>query len=176
MKDINRISIIGGPGTGKSTLAKNLGKKLNLPVYHLDQINFLENWKERDKQERDMIISQKANEQKWIIDGTYKKTIEERIKKADLIIFLDYSKFARLKGIFSRFLKNNRKERFEIPGCKEKLEKDFIPFTIKWEKTNKKYIYEILKKYKNKRVIIFKNRRKLNKWYEEKFGEKIIHN
>ena len=87
MKDINRISIIGGPGTGKSTLAKNLGKKINLPDYHLDQINFLENWKERDKQERDMIISQKANEQKWIIDGTYKKTIEERIKKADLIIF-----------------------------------------------------------------------------------------
>ena len=46
--------------------------------------------------------------------------------------------------------------------------------TFNWEKTNKKYIYEILEKYKNKRVIIFKNRRKLNKWYEEKFGEKII--
>ena len=29
MKNVNKISIVGGPGTGKSTLAKKLGKKLN---------------------------------------------------------------------------------------------------------------------------------------------------
>lgn len=37
-KFINKVVIVGGPGTGKSTLAKNLGKQLNLPVYHLDGI------------------------------------------------------------------------------------------------------------------------------------------
>ena len=52
MENIYRISIIGGPGTGKSTLANNLGKDLNLPVYHLDGIHHLENCKERDKEER----------------------------------------------------------------------------------------------------------------------------
>lgn len=37
-KFINKVVIVGGSGTGKSTLAKNLGKQLNLPVYHLDGI------------------------------------------------------------------------------------------------------------------------------------------
>ncbi|MFW5904155.1 MAG: AAA family ATPase [Candidatus Saliniplasma sp.] len=31
-----KIAIIGSPGSGKSTFAKKLGKKLNIPVYHLD--------------------------------------------------------------------------------------------------------------------------------------------
>lgn len=53
---MNRISIIGGSGTGKTTLANNLGKQLNLPVYHIDGINYLDNWQERDKGERDKII------------------------------------------------------------------------------------------------------------------------
>ena len=36
----NRISIVGGSGTGKSTLCDILAKKLNLPAIHLDAINF----------------------------------------------------------------------------------------------------------------------------------------
>ena len=42
--NVNKISIIGGPGTVKSTLANNLGKELNLPVYHLDGIHYLDNF------------------------------------------------------------------------------------------------------------------------------------
>ena len=84
---MERICIIGCSGTGKTTLADNLGKELNLPVYHIDGIHHLENWKIRDKKERDEIILNKVKKTKWIIDGTYKKTLEERIKNADLVIF-----------------------------------------------------------------------------------------
>ena len=59
MENIYKIIIIGGPGTGKSTLANNLGRKLELPVYHLDAIHHLSNWEIRDKKERDEIILQK---------------------------------------------------------------------------------------------------------------------
>ena len=41
VKNISKIAIIGGPGTGKSTLANNLGKELNLPICHLDGIHHL---------------------------------------------------------------------------------------------------------------------------------------
>ena len=77
---MNRISIIGGSGTGKTTLANNLGKQLNLPVYHIDGINYLDNWQERDKGERDKIILKKINEDRWIIDGTYLSTLKQRIE------------------------------------------------------------------------------------------------
>ena len=78
MEKVKRISIVGGPGTGKSTLAYNLGKKLDLPVYHLDAIDHFENWRKRDSKERDKIILEKIEEPKWVIDGTYASTLEKR--------------------------------------------------------------------------------------------------
>ena len=70
-KDVSRISIIGGSGSGKSTLANILSKKLDIPAVHLDAINYKDNWVEIDKTERDKIIEEKANDDKWIIDGNY---------------------------------------------------------------------------------------------------------
>ena len=70
-KNVSRISIIGGSGSGKSTLANILSKKIDIPAVHLDAINYKDNWVEIDKTERDKIIEEKANEDKWIIDGNY---------------------------------------------------------------------------------------------------------
>ena len=173
IKKINKISIIGGSGTGKSTLANNLGKQLNLPVYHIDGIHHLKNWEIRDKKERDKIILEKINESKWIMDGTYRDTLEARAENSEMIIYLDYSTIARLKGIFSRYFKHKGKERPEIPGCKEKMSLEFIKFTIKWKKTRGSTIKSILEKNKDKEIIIFKNRRSLNKWYKQEFNKKI---
>lgn len=173
MENIYKIIIIGGPGTGKSTLANNLGRKLELPVCHIDGIHHLENWKIRDKKQRDEIILKKIQEPKWIIDGTYTSTLEKRIEKSDLIIFLDYPTIIKLKNILQRYLKNKGKEKEEIPGCKEKMELAFIKQTMNWNKNKRETICELLEKSKDKRVLIFKNRKRLNRWYEDKFKEKI---
>ena len=173
MEKVKRISIVGGPGTGKSTLAYNLGKKLDLPVYHLDAIDHFENWRKRDKEERDKIILEKIEEPKWIIDGTYTSTLEKRLKKSDLIIFLNYTPIARLKGVLSRYIRGRNREKPDIPGCKEKMELKFIKFTLNWEKNKGRTIKEELGKNKDKNILIFKKRKDLNKWYEDEFGSKI---
>ena len=59
LKNAKKISIVGGSGTGKTTLANNLGKELKIPVYHIDGINYYANWEQRDKSERDEIILRK---------------------------------------------------------------------------------------------------------------------
>jgi len=173
LENIKRISIIGGPGTGKSTLAKNLGKELNLPIYHIDGIHHLENWEIRDKKERDKIILEKVEKEKWIIDGTYRSTLNARVKKSDMIIYLDYSTITKLKGIMQRYLKNRGKEKVEIPGCKEKMDLEFIKQTLNWNKDKRNTVYKILEDNKEKKIFIFKNRRQLNKWYKKEFKKKI---
>ena len=75
LKDINKISIIGGPGTGKSTLANNIGRELNLPIYHIDAIHHLENWKVRDSEERvkyTIYFSLTKENNEWILDDYLK--------------------------------------------------------------------------------------------------------
>ncbi len=50
----NRIAIVGGCGSGKTTLSNILSKKLNIPVTHLDGINYKPNWIEIEATEREI--------------------------------------------------------------------------------------------------------------------------
>ena len=173
---INRISIVGGSGTGKTTLSENMAKELNMPVYHLDGINYHKNWVSRDKQERDKMILEKINEEKWIIDGTYLTTVEKRLNKSDLIIYLDYSSFAQIRGVMGRFFKYHGKEKAEIPGCNEQMNSRFFFCVLNWRKNKRAELMGEVKKIDQSKVIIFKNRRQLNKWYQKEFGKKITVN
>ena len=172
-KKTNRISIIGGCGTGKTTLANNLGKELNLPVIHLDGINYFENWVQRDKKERDKIILNKIKEDRWIIDGTYRSTLEEKLKRSDCIIYLDYSTISQLIGVLSRRIRIGHNEKEEIKGCKEQLSINFLIWVLKWRKDKRPTIINAIKKHEDKKIIIFKNRRQLNNWYKGQFEKEI---
>ena len=160
----NRISIIGGSGSGKSTLANILSKVLDIPAIHLDAINYNANWVEIDKHKRDEIISSKSKEDKWIIDGNYNKTLKERLDRADLIIWLDYSTFAHLKGVSKRIIKNFNKEKFELPGCKERLDFNFIKYVITYNKKNRPKVLELLNDVPHYKLLVFKKQKDLNNW------------
>ena len=163
----NRISIVGGSGSGKSTLCSILSKELNLPAIHLDSINFDSNWVEIDKLKRDSIIADKTLEDKWIIDGNYNNTIKERFDKADLIIWLDYSTYMQLKGIFKRFLKEHNKERKEIPGCKERLKLNFVKYVVTYNKKKRHLIVDNLTDISKEKILVFKNQKDLNNWLKD---------
>lgn len=171
----NRISIIGGSGSGKSTLTNILSKTLDIPAVHLDAINFNANWVEIDKKKRDELISLKSNDEKWIIDGNYNKTLKERFDKADLIIWLDYSTFAHFKGVCKRIFKNLNKEKFDVPGCKERLDFTFIKYVLTYNKKKRPKVLELLKDIPNYKLLVFKKQKDLNNWLK-KFtnNEKII--
>lgn len=170
---MNRVCIIGGSGTGKTTLANNLGKDLNLPIYHIDGIHHLKNWEIRDKEERDKIILEKINEEKWVMDGTYHSTLKSRLEKSDYIIYLDYSTISQIKGVLGRFIKNHGIEKPEIPGCKEKMSWQFFWWVVNWRKNKRQFIIENLQQINNDKIHIFKTRRQLNKWYKNKFNKKM---
>jgi len=174
IKTAKKIAIIGGSGTGKTTLSNNLSHELNLPVYHIDGIHHLKDWKTRDSNERDKIILKIVNQGQWIIDGTYRSTLKQRLENADCVIYLDYSSIQQIKGVLWRYIKNPGKEKAEIPGCKEKIYLKFLLWVWNWRKDKRDYIIESIKKADNKNILIFKNRRQLNKWYKNEFNKKIV--
>ncbi len=170
---MDRICIIGGSGTGKTTLSNNLSKELKLPVFHIDGIHHIKDWGIRDREERDKIILDILKKKKWIIDGTYSSTLKERLDKANLVIFLDYSLGARLVGIFGRYLKKHGQEKEEIPGCKEQLSFELIISSFKFKSKLRKKIIKILEDSNHSNILIFQNRKMLNKWYKEKFQNEM---
>ena len=160
MKKISKILILGGPGSGKTTLANKLAKIFGLPIINLDNINYKKGWIQRDKKERDRIIRKKMNNDEWIMEGIYKTTLQERAENADLIIFLEYPTYYLLFRVIKRYLSNFGKEKKELDGCKEQLTRDFMKYTLRFN-SKKKSIYEILNRVKNiddKLIILKKGR------------------
>lgn len=51
MKKISKILILGGPGSGKTTLANKLKELFELPIINLDNINYKQGFKGKKKNE-----------------------------------------------------------------------------------------------------------------------------
>ena len=160
MKKISKILILGGSGSRKTTLADKLKKIFELPIINLDNINYKKDWISRDKKERDNIIQRKINEDEWIMEGVYKSTLKQRADVADLIIFLEHPTYYLIFRIIKRYICNLEKEKKELDGCKERLNWNFIKYTLLFN-SKKKSIYEILNKVENidNKLIILKNGR-----------------
>ena len=170
----NRIAIIGAPGTGKTTLANNLSEIYGIEATHIDGIHHLPNWQLRNKEERDEIILKIVEQEKWIIDGTYRATLRTRLEKSDFIIWLDFSSIDQIKGIMQRYLKNKGVEKPEIPGCKEKMDKEFFTYVLRYNRTKRQSIVESLEGIDKDKILILKNRRQVNKWLKNE-KNKINH-
>lgn len=120
-----KILVTGNAGSGKSTLSKQLGQKLNLPVYSLDKVVWKAGWQKPTQEERQRKLNKLLNKDHWVIDGVS----VEVMKEADVIIFLDYP----LTTCFPRVIKRNWRYLFrsrpELPeNCPEIL---IIPKLVK---------------------------------------------
>ena len=164
MNNIKRICVVGAPGTGKTTLSRKLAEIYNLPVCHLDSFHQLPNWELRDEKERDNMILEETKKDKWILDGTFTNTLLERVNRADLVIFLDYTSFAALKGVIKRIIKDHGKEKPDMPGCKEKFDMSFILYVATYNKQRRNIILDILHKGDKDKLLVFKDVKELNNW------------
>ncbi|MBP2198826.1 AAA family ATPase [Pantoea cypripedii] len=86
-----RICIMGPSNSGKSTLAEAIARKTSLPAIHLDRLYHMpdSNWVPRDTAEFLRLHSDAVSQEKWVMDGNYKKCIPERLERATGFILLD---------------------------------------------------------------------------------------
>jgi len=167
---MKRIIVIGVCGAGKSTFAKKLSKILDIQLYHLDKLWFKANWVERTKKEFDADLKQIIEEETWIIDGNYNRTIPMRIEKADTIIYLDYSTSRALKGVFKRRFQYMFKQRDDVAeGCKENINWEFLKFVLNFRKDFRPKTMKLIENLEeSKRLIIFKNDKEADLFLKEK--------
>ncbi|RXJ71859.1 hypothetical protein CS022_19010 [Veronia nyctiphanis] len=80
-----KIHVTGNAGSGKTTLAAEIGSMLDLPVFGLDSIVWKEGWEITPKDERAAKEKELAQKDAWVIEGVSSIIREE----ADFIVFLD---------------------------------------------------------------------------------------
>ncbi len=154
---MQKIAIVGCPSSGKTTMAIELGKVLNIPVYHLDKIF----WTDDGHLKQDPFISMQEEMMRgdsWIIDGNFmkSKSYEMRLNNADTIIFFAFSKIVVYWRLLKRGIKYFNKLRPDMGGkMRNHLNWGLIKFI--WSYPTKEE-YKKVSEYSNrKRVIILHN-------------------
>ena len=164
---MKRIVIIGCGGAGKSTLARQLGEKLNLPVVHLDKIFWKPGWVEMDKEAFDARIRAEMDKETWIIDGNYNRTMPERIQRSDTVIYLDFSRMTCLWGVIKRNLTNRGKVRPDMgEGCPEKIDIEFLKWVWNYNRDKRERNYRLLNEATHAQTIVLKNRRMVKRFLD----------
>lgn len=124
-----RILVVGCCGAGKTTLALSLGRELSLPVFHLDQLWWCPGWEENSIENFDWKLQEILQQKQWIIDGNYHRTLAERLKYADTVIFLDYPRRICLWRALKRIFRFHGRTRADMtPGCPERLDWEFLRY------------------------------------------------
>ncbi|CAG7642481.1 hypothetical protein PAESOLCIP111_04345 [Paenibacillus solanacearum] len=128
---MKKILIIGIVASGKTTLAKRLSKKMNIPWYELDAIVHHRTPTGRYKrtaEEQIEVIMEIDNRGEWIFEGTDRTSYQCLYQMADTIIFLDTPLWKRKIRILTRFIK----QKLGIESCHYKPDFLMLKMMYKW--------------------------------------------
>ncbi|SNX88521.1 hypothetical protein SAMN06272735_8973 [Streptomyces sp. TLI_55] len=103
---MKKVAIVGCGGSGKSYLARELGKILDAPVTHLDAAYFDDEWNALPMDAFAELQRKLVAEPRWVIDGNYNSTLQIRLESCDTLVLMDVPTISALYGIFSRQLRH----------------------------------------------------------------------
>jgi adenylate kinase family enzyme len=127
---MQRILVIGSSGTGKSTLARQMGPKLGLPVIHLDQEYWQPGWVATEPAAWQARVEHLVAREAWVMDGNYSGTFAIRVPRADAIVWLDLPRRIYFPRAVWRIAKSYGRVRPDLaPGCPEQID---LGFLFKW--------------------------------------------
>ena len=151
-----KIFIIGGPGSGKTFLAKKLSEQYGIPCYDLDDLfwdnNAARYGTKRDPAERDALLNGILENDNWIIEGVYYAWCGRCFSEADRIRFLNVPRRVYRRRIICRFIR--RKLGIE-KGKKETIRslRDLLYWADRYRQKNAVEIADILRAYSDKVIM-----------------------
>ena len=159
---MKRILVIGCPGAGKSTFARGLRDRIGLPLCYLDRIWHKPDGTSLSHADFDARLSEILCRDCWIIDGNYSRTMEMRLAKCDTVIYLDFNRWACLRGMCQRVFGNYGKVRPDMAqGCPERFDPAFVKWIWNYNKNNRVRTYMYLAQAKHAKTIVLKNRKEV---------------
>ncbi len=153
---MQKVMVIGCPGSGKSTFSRALHEITGLPVCHLDMLFWNADRTIVPKEIFCERLVEVIAQDKWIMDGNHGSTMELRIQACDTVFFLDYPLDVCMKGITER----RGKERPDIPWVEpvDDVDEEFIEFVKNYNSENRPAVLALLEKYADREIFIFKSR------------------
>lgn len=161
---MEKIIVIGCSGSGKSTFSRALHERTGIPLYHLDLLYWNSDRTTVTKEVFRKRLQNVLTLDNWIIDGNYGSTIEMRMAECDTVFFLDFPLEVCIEGIRQR----QGKPRPDMPWIETEDDEEFLDFIKNYNTQSRPKILALLEKYKEKNIVIFKNREEADDYIKNK--------
>jgi adenylate kinase family enzyme len=105
-----RVAVRGGTGSGKSTVAREIARRLDLPYVELDALHHGPGWREATAEELRASVEEALDDTRgWVVDGNYDSKLGTLIlDRAELIVWLDLPVRVKFPRLVRRTLRRAR--------------------------------------------------------------------
>lgn len=121
-----RISIIGTAGCGKTTLAKKLSRRLQIPHVELDSFNWGPNWTPVENAVFLEQVDAALEQENWVMDGNYIRVRFDIWNRATHIVWLDYPRWRIMQQVTTRSIRRILTREELWAGNRETIHKTFL--------------------------------------------------
>ncbi|WP_339322018.1 hypothetical protein [Paenibacillus sp. FSL W8-0194] len=156
-----KIRIIGSCGSGKSYIARECSRRLNIPHYETD--NFV--WERGEVQRRfpaetrDALLRLVACSEAWVIEGVHHKWGKESFEHADVIFIITPNRWVRDFRVIRRFLRTRLGlERANYKQSFKNLFEMAWVWNRKFDRVHMEEILEMTEPFKAKRMVVRSNK------------------
>ena len=123
---MQRVSVVGSSGSGKSTFAERLAARLGVPLIQLDALNWGPNWTPVDVEIFRARVRDATAAVSWVCDGNYSAVRRIVLGRTDTVVWLDLPLRICLWRVIRRTVRRARtREDLWGTGNRETLLKQF---------------------------------------------------
>jgi adenylate kinase family enzyme len=104
---VERVAVVGSPGSGKSTVAEALSVGLGLPHLELDSVFHQPGWQGLPADEFRGVVRAFTDRPAWVVDGNYtRQGISDLVwPRADTVVWLDLPRWETMRRVGARTLR-----------------------------------------------------------------------
>ena len=152
---MERILVIGSPGSGKSTFSRALAQRKQLPLVYLDRLFWNADKTTVDQAQFDQRLGEAmARTQAWILDGNYGRTLEMRLERCTQVFFLDLPVEVCLESVRAR----RGTVRPDMPWVETEEDPEFMEYIQTFPQQQRPKILELREKYGEKPWVVLRSR------------------
>ena len=109
---MQRFSVVGSSGSGKTTTARAIADKLAYPRLELDSVFHLPDWEPLPDTEFRVIAREFTGQDQWVVDGNYTShgVLDLVWEKADTVVWLDLPKRTVMQRVMRRTVRRAVKQ------------------------------------------------------------------